>query len=69
MPIQLSGAEKDAIAVFVARRVARHCRDELIAAVLIDVCGGCGLASATIAALQTAQVKRNILIRSQNCSI
>lgn len=62
MPNELSRAEKDALAVFVARRVGKHFQNELIAAVALDLCGGCGLASATIAAVQTAKVNRYILI-------
>ena len=58
MPGNLTHDEKQAVMAFVGKKVAGHIRDEIAAAVVLDLCGGCGLASATLAAVQTARVRQ-----------
>lgn len=61
MPQKLSSAEMDAIAKFVAMKVARHAGEQLAGALIADLCGGCGLASAGLTAYLSVQVRQNAL--------
>ena len=54
----LSHHEKQAVLAFLRDKLAEHILDEIAAAVILDLCGGCGLASATLAAVQTARVRQ-----------
>jgi hypothetical protein len=59
----LTRDEKAAIEAFVKRKIAGYFRDQLVGALLIDLCGGCGAASATVGVYQTVKVRRNISMR------
>ena len=66
MPQELSRADKDTITKIVVKKIAEKLAVQVAGSVIVDMCGGCGAASAGIAALQVAKVRRNILIRSKN---
>jgi hypothetical protein len=59
----LTRDEEAAIKAFMKRKIAGYFRDQLVNAILIDLCGGCGAASATVGVYQTVKVTRNISMR------